>query len=385
MALSPFKRVNVNLTISVPAVLNNSVHNTAVATADTIPGSLPYKWYNNVDDWTTDFTSGSAPESFSWGVAYYATNPNGNLLAVHTTLPTTDTETNVSTAILAALTAIKYESSDVWPNSFYTVSITNGDEIFYSDQQVVAELENFESSGVELFFMSQTYSPTLFTDVATFAPAAYLQSTQLARLGVGLWGVPQITGQNPIPKVCAGVAAFFSLIDINQGAQSDINGQTLSDVTPLAAGATDTFGDVFTENKITNLVNSQVNMYFRFANQTQCAWGLCMSPLNIPIFYYYIRQLLVVSLQNALNPLFFPENSSQKTLTYTPAGVQIGHNVIDIVLKEFVAAALMDAGYTIIDPVLDLSTPIPRSVTYTIMGDFQGIIYAIDIGGNLQG
>ena len=146
MSLSPFNRVSVNLSISVPPQQDLSVHNTAMVTNKNLPGSVLYKLYQSVEDFIVDFPNSTDPEEFSWGTTFYAGNPTGNLFVIHTETPTSDTSTDVSTAVLNALQQIENTAVEGMPASFYTVSISNGDEIFYSDQQIVAEIENFAAS-----------------------------------------------------------------------------------------------------------------------------------------------------------------------------------------------------------------------------------------------
>jgi hypothetical protein len=380
MTIDIFNRVVVDLTLSVPPVSELSVNNTAMVTNKTLPGSVLYKLYQDVADFIVDFPSDTAPEEFTWGTAFYAANPNGVLFAIHTVTPTTDAGTEVSTAILNALQAIQENAEIGAPESFYTVSISNGDEIFYSDAQVVAELTNLAASGKKLFFIGQTYSTTMFNSLNTWAPAVYLQNTALASLGVMMIGYPNLEINPVVPKASAGAAGFFSQVSLDNGVQQDSDGQTFPNVTPLKVGSTDTYGTLFDNTKVNELVNAQVNMYTRFKNQTQFALGLAMAPVFIPALYYYIRELLEEYLQNELNPLFFTG-----ALPYNNATITRVHALISDSLDKFVKAGMINPGFTITDPVLDYTTPIPRKLNWVISGELQGRVYSITVGGNLQG
>jgi len=380
MSIDIFNRVNCKFKIGVPPSQDLSVHNTAMVTDKALPGSVLYKLYQSVDDFIVDFPSSTAPEEYTWGTAFFSENSNGNLFVIHTTKPDSDTSTDVSTAILTALNEIEESALSGQPSSFYTVSISNGDDIFYSDEQVVAEIKALEASGKELFFIGQTYSTTMFNDLNNFAPAAFLQSTELESLGVMMIGYPNVTTLQPVPKVSAGVAGFLSQVSIDNGPQQDSDGQTFPDITPLQTGTIDTYGTKFDRAKINTLVNAQVNMYTRFKNQTQFALGFIMAPENIPALYYYIRQLLKEELQVTLDPLFFSGDLpyAQETITRVRA-------IISTDLDKFVKAKMISNDFVITDPVLDYAQPIPRSLAWKIQGNLLGRLYAIEVGGTLQG
>ena len=375
-----FNPVNVDLTISVPQVTDVSTHNVAMVTSRTLPGSVVYKLYTNVTDFIVDFPADTAPEENSWGTQFYANNEAGNLFAINTPVPDSDVSVVVSTAILNALALIAADATISPINSFYLVSAANGDELFYSDVQVVAELTNLEASGKPLLFIAQSYSTTMFNDLAGFAPAVYLKNTSLKSLAVGMCGYPSLVSEPVVPKVSAGVCGFLSQIDIDNGTQGALTGQTFFDVTPLQVGSTDVYSTVFTTTKINTLVNAQVNMYVRYQNQTQFNIGLCMAPEEIPIDYYIYRQLIEETLRNTIKPYFFPNQ-----LPYTNATITLIHGLIQNELNKFVDAGIMLPGFTIVDPVLDFSAPNPRTLKFQITGQLGARVYTINIGGNLQG
>jgi hypothetical protein len=380
MTVDIYNRVNVNFSIGVPPQEDLSVHNTAMVTDKALPASALYKLYQSVDDFIVDFPNSTAPEEYTWGTAFFSENSNGNLFVIHTELPTSDTSTDISTAILNALNEIEESALSGQPSSFYTVSISNGDDIFYSDEQVVAEIKALEGSGKELFFIAQSYSTTMFNDLNNFPPAAYLQSTELKSLGVLMIGYPNVTTLLPVPKVSAGVAGFLSQVSTDNGAQQDLDGQSFPDITPLQTGTTDTYGTKFSRSTVNTLVNAQVNMYTRFKNQTQFALGFIMAPENIPALYYYIRQLLKEELQETLNPLFYSGD-----LPYAQETITRVRGIISTDLDKFVKAKMINSDFIIVDPVLDYTQPIPRTLSWQIQGTLQGRLYAINIGGTLQG
>jgi hypothetical protein len=378
--LSPFDRVDVNLTISVPPAQDLSVHNTAMVTYSPLPNDALYKAYYDVKTFITDFPVATYPEDNSWGSTFYSNNTSGVLIVIHCTKPSADTDVTVSTAILQTLDELEASVTPGTPSSFYTVSFANADDLFYSDLQVVSELEALEASGKELFVMGQSYSPSMFQDLATWPVSAYLQSTALKSLGVCIIGYPNLTEDTIVPKVSAGASAFASQISLTNGAQQDLDGQTFFDVKPLKINSVDKFNITYNKANIIQYVNDQINMYFRYKNQTQFCFGLAMATENIPVMYYYTRQLLKEELIATLSPIFF-----SGTLHYNHSTIARGRALIDSVLAQFVTAQLIDTGYTIVDPTLDFTMPIPRSLKWMIYVTLAGRVYAISIGGNLQG
>jgi len=379
MVADVFNRVEVDIALNAPPIFINPTNQVAMATDFATPftGVILAIPYDNFADFEADFPIGTRPKEHAFGVAYFnVVGGSTRLIAIKT--PVVTATGDLSTAINAA---DEYAFiNDI--GRFFGVGFGDFDAIM-AGFSFSAEMTLLDAFGIKYAVVPATADSLVF---AQTAGNAFLNTKALNlkdRVTATFVGEPLLEA----PAAAVGRADSYNFsrlaaISLANIGQLQLDNTVLQGIQPLVVDSIESGpGVTFTKTVISDLIDSQLNLYFKYGSKTQFAFGLIANgEFNIPLVDVYVRQFLESSLTEALDNVLQNEK-----IPYDDVGITRGKDIIVGVLKDFVAAGAIDPIYTLIPPTLIVPAPIPNTLgPYDIQLSINQKVYFITVTGSAE-
>lgn len=379
--IDPFHPTKVNLTIQEPQNIPLSVNNVALMTKDiaTLPVATLVKRYSDASSVGSEF--GLTSQEYLFASQFFAYNQGLSYLIMVSFDDTTPTAGYLAEAVEAG----------------FNKSISNGwggfngiawaETSFMSDlSSTISELDSLSSFALDNDISFLTIALTKNADILNQADDNMLEQISEKQykegLQVGLHGDPSFSSDPSDPNKRSDGSVFGILSSASKTTLGNLALylRVFDGLVPVPVGESDSNSILFDKEKVTDLINSDLNLYFQYGQTLIFGLG---SACNIAYFIeyktVYIKLFLEQYAQEQVNGYFKPAE-----LKYDDSGVTAVSSVLSVVGKQMVSDDIIDS-FSVTPPVLDYTTADPRILGPFIFNAKIGTtVYGVNITGSIS-
>lgn len=266
-------------------------------------------------------------------------------------------------------------------------SIAWSDTSFMTDgTTTISELDSLDSyassNNISFFTIALTDDVYILNQAANNMLAQIATKQYKSGLVVGLHGIPSFSSDPAAPNKRSDGSCFGLLSSASQSTLGSLSiyRQKFDGLVPVPVGQTDANSIVFNKEKVSDLINGQLNLYIQYGQTLAFGLGMaCNIAENIEYKTVFIKLFLGQYIQEILDGYFNPAS-----LKYDDSGVTAVLSSLSVIAKQMVADGIIDS-FDITPPSLDFTSPVPRILgPFVFNATIGATVYGINLNGTLS-